>query len=79
MTIELTDGSLYSVPVSWTDFLPPDPYQTVGNGKSRFRVEDLILLAQLITVVAEKSVNHISSIVSPILRPSKGRSPDERV
>jgi len=78
VTIELPDGSLSSVPVSWTDFLPPDPYRTVGNGRSRFRLEDLVLLAQLVTVVAEKRVNRISSTLSPVLRPDEGRGPDER-
>jgi len=76
VTIELPGGALSSIPVSWTDFLPSDPYQTVGNGRSRFRVDDLIALADLVALLTEKSVNRISSIVSPILRPSKGRHRD---
>lgn len=43
------DGSLRSVPVGWTDFLPPDPYHSVGQGRSRFRAEDLMALADLIS------------------------------
>jgi hypothetical protein len=33
------------VPVSWTDVVPADAYTSVGGGRSRFRVEDLMALA----------------------------------
>jgi hypothetical protein len=46
--IQRTDGSLCLVPASWTDFLPPDPYLMIGEGRSHFRVEDLIVLADLL-------------------------------
>jgi hypothetical protein len=36
------------VPVGWTDFVPADPYLSVGRGRSRFRVEDLRALADLV-------------------------------
>ena len=42
------DGSLCLVPASWTDFLPPDPYLMIGEGRSHFRVEDLIALADML-------------------------------
>ena len=42
------DGSLCLVPASWTDFLPPDPYLMIGQGRSHFRVEDLVALADLL-------------------------------
>jgi Family of unknown function (DUF5372) len=48
VTIQLEDGSPLSVPVSWTDAIPADAYITVGGGRSRFRVEDLLALAELI-------------------------------
>ncbi len=48
VTIQLADGSLLSVPVSWTDTVPADAYLTVGGGRSRFRVEDLLALTELI-------------------------------
>ena len=48
---------MISVPVSWTDHLPPDPYVSVGGGRSRFRVEDLLVLAQLVSVLGGKRVN----------------------
>jgi len=56
VTIELEDKSLLSIPVRWTDFHPPDPYLSIGGGGSRFRVEDLLILADLVAVLGEKSV-----------------------
>lgn len=48
LTIERPDGSLGSVPVGWTDRAVADPYFIVGGGRSRFRVEDLLGLAELV-------------------------------
>jgi hypothetical protein len=48
ITFQQPDGLLCSVPVGWTDALPPDPYLSIGTGRSRFRVEDLLVLAELI-------------------------------
>jgi hypothetical protein len=56
VTLELPDGSLCSVPVGWTDFLPPDSYLSIGGGRSRFRVEDLLIVADLIAAIGGKSV-----------------------
>ena len=50
VTLQRPDGSLESVPVGWTDFLPADPYLSVGRGRSRFRVEDLLALVELMGV-----------------------------
>jgi hypothetical protein len=50
VTIQMADGSPLSVPVSWTDAIPADAYITVGGGRSRFRVEDLLALAELIAL-----------------------------
>jgi hypothetical protein len=41
-------GKLAAVPVSWTDYLPPDPFVAVSAGRSLFRFEDLIKLAELL-------------------------------
>jgi len=38
------------VPVSWTDAIPADAYATVGGGRSQFRVEDLMALADLLAL-----------------------------
>ena len=48
VTLERPDGTLWSVPVRWTDVIPPDPYLSLGRGRSQFRVEDLRVLANLI-------------------------------
>lgn len=48
MTFEHPDGDVRSVPVEWTDFVPADPYLSVGRGRSSFRVEDLLALADLL-------------------------------
>ena len=55
MTFEHPDGGLCSVPVNWTDFVPVDPYVSVGRGRSRFRVEDLVALAELVAARAARS------------------------
>jgi Family of unknown function (DUF5372) len=49
VTFEHPDGGLCSVPVSWTDCVPADPYRSIGGGRSRFRVEDLLTLAEMVT------------------------------
>lgn len=49
VTLQLPDGSLRSLPESWTDLMPPDPYLVFGGGRCRFRVEDLVALAHLIS------------------------------
>jgi len=41
-------GKLAAVPVSWTDYLPPHPFVAVSAGRSLFRFEDLIKLAELL-------------------------------
>jgi hypothetical protein len=48
VTFERPDGSVCSVPTGWTDAAPPDPYVSLGRSRSRFRVEDLLRLAELI-------------------------------
>jgi hypothetical protein len=56
VTLDLPDGSLYSVPENWTDFIPPDSYLSIGGGRSQFRVEDLLILIDLIATIGGKSV-----------------------
>jgi Family of unknown function (DUF5372) len=60
------------VPINWTDFVPADPYLSVGRGRSRFRMEDLLALADLVTALATperppgslQRVSEIPSLVS---------------
>ena len=42
------DGAAVALPLTWTNLVPPDPYLVVGRGRSRFRVEDLLELAELL-------------------------------
>jgi hypothetical protein len=44
----LEDGTLTSVPTGWTDRAEPDVFATVAAGRSPFRVEDLLALAELV-------------------------------
>ena len=48
VTFEHPEGGLWSVPVGWTNVVPADPYLSVGGGRSRFRVADLMALADLV-------------------------------
>ena len=42
------DGQFRSVAASWTDVDPGDPFVVVADGRSPFRVDDLVSLATLI-------------------------------
>jgi hypothetical protein len=53
--VEQPDGTLYSIPVGWTDLAPVDPYVAISGGRSRFRVEDLVALVHLVAVAAGRS------------------------
>lgn len=44
------DGTLKSLPTAWTDAAAPDVFVTVAAGRSPFRAEDLIALAELVAV-----------------------------
>ncbi|OGR50904.1 MAG: hypothetical protein A3I11_06230 [Elusimicrobia bacterium RIFCSPLOWO2_02_FULL_39_32] len=48
VTLQFADNTFNSVPLSWTDLAPKNPYLSLGKGRSRFRVEDLLLLSDLI-------------------------------
>ena len=37
-----------SLPASWTDVEGPDPFLVLAAGRACFRVEDLLLLAELL-------------------------------
>ena len=43
------DGTVWSIPVGWTDFAPPDPVVVAGRGRAAFRLEDLLRLAELVS------------------------------
>jgi hypothetical protein len=41
-------GVQRSVPTGWTDVGPPDPFIALSDGRSAFRVADLLALGELI-------------------------------
>lgn len=45
------DGSKSSLPLTWCDLRPPDPYLDINGKHSPFRVEDLLKLSDLIEEV----------------------------
>jgi Family of unknown function (DUF5372) len=47
----LGDGSVTSLPVAWTDVVEPDVFVAAGAGRSAFRVEDLVVLVELVEVL----------------------------
>lgn len=42
------EGHLCSIPVSWTSMATPDPFVAVAQGRSLFRIEDLLALVALV-------------------------------
>ena len=41
-------GDLQSIPIAWTDMIPPDPFLLLPNGKSLFRVAELLSLCRML-------------------------------
>lgn len=50
------DGALRSLPLSWTDVAEPDVFVAMAAGRSAFRVDDLLALAELIDGVQQRGV-----------------------
>jgi uncharacterized protein DUF5372 len=46
-------GVLHSVPSTWTNLAPVDPFVSLSAGRSTFRVSDLLELARLLASLAE--------------------------
>ena len=42
------DGRRCSMPAEWTDAAAPDPFVTIARGRSAFRPEDLLQVAELV-------------------------------
>ena len=75
--MQLPDGSFRSLPVGWTDLMPVDPYVAVGGGRSRFRIEDLLELVELIrrTAPEDVKVNYVQCVQLFLSRDSRGFTP----
>ncbi len=42
------DGCLCSMPDAWTSIGPVDPVVKIGEGRSPFRLDDLLMLSEII-------------------------------
>ena len=41
-------GRMKALPARWTDFVPEEPFVAISAGRSRFRVDDLLKLVDLL-------------------------------
>ena len=48
-------NTLVSLPARWTDVLSPDPFVAISQGRSPFRTDDLLELAELLRRIDGKS------------------------
>ncbi len=48
-------GRLHHMPIGWTNVAPLDPFRVMAAGQSRFRTEDLLRLANLITQLKDEA------------------------
>jgi hypothetical protein len=49
------DATLKSLPTAWTDAAEPDVFVAVAAGRSPFRAEDLLALAELLAHARDRS------------------------
>ncbi|MBC7811933.1 MAG: hypothetical protein H7175_12335 [Burkholderiales bacterium] len=43
-----TEGTLCSLPASWTNAIDPDPLVVIAAGRSHFRCQDLLQVAEML-------------------------------
>ena len=48
-------GTVWSVPLQWTDLVAPDPEVIIGGGRTLFRMADLLELAELVERLLQKT------------------------
>jgi hypothetical protein len=48
IVLQRPDGSILRVPTEWTDLRSPDGYGDVAGGRSRFRLPELLKLAEVV-------------------------------
>jgi hypothetical protein len=58
--VELEDeqGNLLTLPASWTDVPPPDPFVVIAAGRSAFRAADLVELAALVDRLQQETADN---------------------
>ena len=59
VTVQMDDGRFCSLPIGWTELASPEPYLTIGEGRSRFRVEDLLELAEQLKDRTDPEEKHV--------------------
>jgi hypothetical protein len=53
------EGTLCSLPASWTNAIAPDPFVVIAAGRCHFRWQDLIGLAEMIAGIAGSGANDV--------------------
>jgi hypothetical protein len=51
VVLQRPDGSVLRLPTEWTDLRAPDGYRDVARGRSRFRLPDLLRLAESVRLI----------------------------
>ena len=51
VVLQHPDGSVVRLPIEWTDLRTPDGYGDVARGRSRFRLPDLVRLAESVRLI----------------------------
>jgi len=51
---EAGQTTVRSLPATWTDVEGPDPFLVLAAGRACFRVEDLLLLAELLRELSRR-------------------------
>ena len=59
LCLEVTSDHLEWIPAAWTSLGPPDPWIDLAAGRSLFRIEDLLRLADLIASLGEEGSNAV--------------------
>ncbi len=54
--LEMGDGQVHRVPAAWTSLGRIDEFVALSNGRSAFRVEDLVRLVELLEQLAEAAL-----------------------
>jgi len=59
VAIELPDRTVSNIPIGWTDLVSQDPYHQIGQGKSLYRVCDLLELTKQIDKIKNGKGNNV--------------------
>ena len=51
MTFQDSKGRFHSIPTSWTDLRPVDPFVVMAAGRALFRPVDLLAVVALVSII----------------------------